>query len=165
MSPPPLPPARAPSNREWAPRRDGGPTRRAATPTCCARERRDGCAFAAQEKHWKITRPEVLISVTGGAQDFVLSPRLKRVFDRGLTSAASSTNAWVVTGGTDTGVMKLVASAFVEYGVTTPLIAVTSYGCVKGREAFDRTLNQSRTYTCAERASATGAPLNPYHTQ
>ena len=79
------------------------------------------------EKHWKMRRPEVVISVTGGAQDFVLSPRLKRVFDRGLTSAASSTNAWVITGGTDTGVMKLVASAFAEYGVTTPLIAAR--GC------------------------------------
>ena len=66
------------------------------------------------EKHWKIPRPEVLISVTGGAQDFVLSSRLQRVFDRGLVSAAASTNAWVVTGGTDTGVMKIVASAFNE---------------------------------------------------
>ena len=66
------------------------------------------------EKNWKIPRPEVLISVTGGAQDFVLSSRLQRVFDRGLVSAAASTNAWVVTGGTDTGCMKLVAQAFNE---------------------------------------------------
>ena len=51
---------------------------------------------------------------TGGAQDFELTPGLKRVFDRGLVNAASSTNAWVVTGGTDTGCMKLVASAFRE---------------------------------------------------
>ena len=117
------------------------------------------------ELTWKLKRPEVLISVTGGAQDFSLSPLLQRAFDRGLASAASSTNAWVFTGGTHTGVMKLVANAFQEYGVSVPLIAVTPLGCVKGRRVFDGARNVSATYSaCAEPATATGAPLNPSHT-
>lgn len=65
----------------------------------------------------KLARPEVLISVTGGAQDFELSPKLQVAFDRGLVAAATTTNAWVVTGGTDTGCMKLVAAAFHRHTV------------------------------------------------
>ena len=117
------------------------------------------------EKNWKLARPEVIISVTGGAQDFELTPRLQRVFDRGLVSAAAATNAWVFTGGTDTGVMKLVASAFERGNVQTPIIGVTSYGCVKGRDAFDGTRSgDPKVYACDEKATFTGAPLNPHHT-
>lgn len=116
------------------------------------------------ERYWKLSRPEVLISVTGGAQDFVLSSRLQRVFDRGLVSAASSTNAWVVTGGTDTGVMKLVGTAFHQYGLSVPLIAFTPHGCVKGRKAFDGARKGFQTYNCDEKAAHDGAPLNPHHT-
>ena len=38
-------------------------------------------------KHWK-ARPSALISVTGGAKDFVLRPRLSEVFSRGLLGGA-----------------------------------------------------------------------------
>ena len=37
------------------------------------------------ELYWKVHRPEVLISVTGGAQDFSLPAPLQRAFDRGAT--------------------------------------------------------------------------------
>ena len=117
------------------------------------------------ELTWKLRRPEVLISVTGGAQDFSLPPNLQRAFDRGLASAASSTNAWVFTGGTHTGVMKLVAAAFSEYSVQVPLIAVVPLGCVNGRDAFEGARKASCPYlACGEKPSATGAPLNPSHT-
>ena len=116
------------------------------------------------EKYWKLPRPEVLISVTGGAQDFELSPPLQRVFDRGLANAATATNAWVVTGGTDTGVMKLVASALVEQHAKCPLIGVTSYGCVNGRTVLEGARLETRTYDDPSAASVSGAPLNRDHT-
>lgn len=117
------------------------------------------------EKYWRLNRPEVFISVTGGAQDFQLSSRMQRAFNKGLVSAASSTNAWVVTGGTDTGVMKLVANAFEEGFVHhVPLIAVTSYGCVNGREVCEGARGERVTYASTQGASVTGAPLNPFHT-
>ena len=75
-----------------------------------------------------------------------LDRKLQSVFDRGLVSAAASTNAWVITGGTDTGVMKLVGNAFNSAGESLPLIGVASYGCVKGREAFDKM--QARRRRC-----------------
>ena len=115
------------------------------------------------EKHWGLARPQVLISVTGGAQDFVLSPKLKHMFNRGLVSAAHSANAWIFTGGTDTGVMKLVAEAIHSHGVKLPLIGVTSHGCVNGRDALECARGSVAKYVNAEPASPRGAPLSPNH--
>ena len=35
-------------------------------------------------KEWKLELPKLLISVTGGAKNFVLHPRLKQVLRQGL---------------------------------------------------------------------------------
>ena len=40
---------------------------------------------------WKLKLPSLLISVTGGAKNFHMRPRLKEVFRRGLMKAADST--------------------------------------------------------------------------
>lgn len=47
---------------------------------------------------WNLEIPNLVISVTGGAKSFVLKPRLKEVFRRGLIKAAKSTSAWIITG-------------------------------------------------------------------
>ena len=65
---------------------------------------------------WKLEVPNLVISVTGGAQDFKLKPRLREVFTKGLIKVAASTNAWVITGGTNTGVMKHVGEAVKNRG-------------------------------------------------
>jgi len=41
--------------------------------------------------HWEMELPNLLISVTGGAQNFTMKPRLKEVFRQGLVKAAEST--------------------------------------------------------------------------
>ena len=46
----------------------------------------------------------MLISIEGGAQDFKLQPRLLKAFRHGLAKVAQATNAWVFTGGGDSGV-------------------------------------------------------------
>ena len=57
--------------------------------------------------HWKVKRPSVLISVTGGATSLKdnVKPKEELVIKRGLGQAVRQTKAWVVTGGTDAGVM------------------------------------------------------------
>ena len=40
---------------------------------------------------WDLDLPNLLISVTGGAKDFQLTPKLKEVFNRGLMKSATST--------------------------------------------------------------------------
>ena len=47
---------------------------------------------------WQLKIPSLVISVTGGAKSFVLKPRLKEVFRRGLIKASKSTSAWIITG-------------------------------------------------------------------
>uniref|UniRef100_A0ABM0LYQ3 Transient receptor potential cation channel subfamily M member 2-like n=1 Tax=Saccoglossus kowalevskii TaxID=10224 RepID=A0ABM0LYQ3_SACKO len=70
---------------------------------------------------WKMDKPKVLISVTGGAQDFFFKDRLKLLFNKGLFKAAVSTGAWIITGGTAVGVMKKVGEAIMEesQGITS----------------------------------------------
>ncbi|KAK7104609.1 hypothetical protein V1264_019300 [Littorina saxatilis] len=64
---------------------------------------------------WKLQCPELLISVTGGAKKFTVLPRLSEILKDGLVRVAINTNAWIITGGTATGVMKLVGEAVEGY--------------------------------------------------
>jgi len=116
------------------------------------------------EKRWRIKKPEVIISVTGSAQDFNLPPQLQRAFDNGLASAATSANAWILTAGTDSGVMKLTANSLHKNGVKLPVIAVTPFGAVNGRHLLEEARGQDIAYTGIEPASFSGAPVNAFHT-
>ena len=113
--------------------------------------------------YWKLIRPEVIISVTGGARNFELSPRLQRMFDRGLVDAARASKAWVITGGTDTGVMKLAANALRSHGVDHPIIGIVPYGCVNNKEVLEG-LKGGTAYYPASSPTSKGAPLNARHT-
>lgn len=42
-------------------------------------------------EQWKLSPPNLLISVTGGAKNFYLKARLKNVFHRGLIKVAQTT--------------------------------------------------------------------------
>lgn len=57
----------------------------------------------------------LVITVTGGAAQFSLSPQLRKVFRRGLVKAAQDSNAIIITGGTNSGVMRHVGKAVQEY--------------------------------------------------
>lgn len=58
-----------------------------------------GLLATFMSKYWHLARPEVLITVTGGAQDFSLTPSQLNSFETGLNSAAKSTNAWIISAG------------------------------------------------------------------
>jgi hypothetical protein len=59
------------------------------------------------ENVWKLPRPRLLISVTGGAIDFPMDPHKQAVLEQ-LLDTARRTNAWIVTGGSRAGIMKYV---------------------------------------------------------
>jgi hypothetical protein len=115
------------------------------------------------EKYWRLRRPDVLISVTGSAATLQLTAGLQRVFDRGLATAAAMTNAWIFTGGTDSGVMKLVGEAMHKHGLDVPLVGVAPWGAVLGRDALEG-CKGSRVEYRAPPPGPNGARLNPYHT-
>eukprot|EP00057_Strongylocentrotus_purpuratus_P015555 XP_011670029.1 PREDICTED: transient receptor potential cation channel subfamily M member 2-like [Strongylocentrotus purpuratus] len=88
---------------------------------------------------WNLTNPKLLISVTGGAQNFPLNRRLKDVFRKGLIKAATSTGAWIITGGIHAGVMKYVGDAVRHHNLATGrsdivAIGIASWGVIKNRE-------------------------------
>ena len=59
------------------------------------------------ENVWKLPRPRLLISITGGAVDFPMDPHKEAVLEQ-LMDTARRTNAWLVTGGSRAGIMKYV---------------------------------------------------------
>jgi hypothetical protein len=97
----------------------------------------------------KYELPRLLISVTGGALNFELSKELEAVLKRGLRKAAEATNAWIVTGGSDCGIMKYTGQAMSEIGdgidktekghaERLPVIGIASWGILRERQVFDR---------------------------
>eukprot|EP00041_Stephanoeca_diplocostata_P039357 m.1618112 g.1618112 ORF g.1618112 m.1618112 type:complete len:2175 (-) comp25376_c1_seq2:5314-11838(-) len=96
--------------------------------------------------------PRLLISVTGGALDFELSKELESVLKRGLRRAAEATDAWIVTGGTDCGIMKYVGQAMSEIGngmidkddmgdepqTIPPVIGLATWGVLRARNVLSR---------------------------
>ncbi len=61
---------------------------------------------------------------------------MKKAFKSGLVKAASSTGAWIITGGTNTGVMRLVGEAVADEYHTTNLVVlgIATWGVIALRE-------------------------------
>ncbi|XP_075245141.1 transient receptor potential cation channel subfamily M member-like 2 isoform X2 [Convolutriloba macropyga] len=66
-------------------------------------------------KHWRLPQPKMIISITGGAGDLRMDKKLKEGLKKGLMKVAVSTGAWMVTGGTNAGIMKLCGEAVHDY--------------------------------------------------
>lgn len=115
------------------------------------------------DRYWKLPKPEVLITVTGGAQDFNLNARLQEAFDVGMVGVAASANGWVFSAGTDSGVMRLVGNAMARYNVKVPVLAVLPWGVCNGRDALRKERGKTANYE-GGKASREGAPLNAHHT-
>nr|XP_035138986.2 transient receptor potential cation channel subfamily M member 2 isoform X6 [Callithrix jacchus] len=75
--------------------------------------------FHLMTQHWGLDVPNLLISVTGGAKNFNMKPRLKSIFRRGLVKVAQTTGAWIITGGSHTGVMKQVGEAVRDFSLSS----------------------------------------------
>ncbi|KAK8731069.1 hypothetical protein OTU49_007785, partial [Cherax quadricarinatus] len=64
--------------------------------------------------YWQLLdphRPQLVISVTGGAKNFQLDGKKKAIFSSGLIKAVKSTKAWLLTGGMYVGIMRSVGEA------------------------------------------------------
>jgi transient receptor potential cation channel subfamily M member 2 len=94
--------------------------------------------FLYNPEGWNLQRPQLILSVTGGAQKFTIPHRMKKAFKRGLIKAAASTGAWIITGGTNTGVMRLVGEAvadeFHKYNQKLTVLGIATWGKIALRE-------------------------------
>ncbi|XP_032880095.1 transient receptor potential cation channel subfamily M member 2 [Amblyraja radiata] len=99
--------------------------------------------YQLMTKYWELDPPHLLISVTGGAKNFNLKPDLRYMFLRGLMKVAQSTGAWIISGGSFTGVMKYVGEAVRLCNMTSTqkekqiiAIGVASWGIVHNRDSL-----------------------------
>ena len=96
---------------------------------------------------WKLPRPSVIISVTGAAsrpefgEEFNENDQLN--FRQGLLKAVQTAKAWVVTGGTATGVMGMVGEMVHEAEDPRDVIClgIATWGIVKNHEVLDEAIN------------------------
>ncbi|KAL1512224.1 hypothetical protein AB1Y20_005487 [Prymnesium parvum] len=130
---------------------------------------------------WRLRRPEVLISVAGAASGPApLEEKEQLVFRRGLLQAARRTRAWIVTGGTEGGVMAMVGRTVRDASEDQQLVClgVTSWGAVLSHEKMEQRGNgkvfayegeaadgaaRQGGEVCG-RGEAARVPLDPYHT-
>eukprot|EP01147_Barroeca_monosierra_P010504 gene10505-2632_t len=89
---------------------------------------------------WNLRLPRIIISVTGGATTFELPPLLDKMIRQGLKKATMSSNAWIITCGTNTGVMKYVGDAIkdVQSHVTSPLIGIAPWSVLNNKSVLER---------------------------
>eukprot|EP00105_Crassostrea_gigas_P046633 XP_019930781.1 PREDICTED: transient receptor potential cation channel subfamily M member 3-like isoform X1 [Crassostrea gigas] len=132
------------------------------------------------EKHWKIMepkRPSLCISVIGGAKSFKLDNKMRETFNTGLIKAAKTTNAWLITTGSNVGVMKAVGNAVSEgqsflwdddrITHTLRLIGIGPWGYVKDRKYLESDGDgcfpvHFKTSNIIQHGKP--VPLNPNHT-
>ena len=74
----------------------------------------DMISYLFSDTGFALPKPKMILSVTGGAKQFSIDEDTKTAFKLGLMKTAKTTNAWIITGGTNTCVMRLVGDAVAE---------------------------------------------------
>ncbi|MCP9260167.1 Transient receptor potential cation channel subfamily M member [Dirofilaria immitis] len=92
------------------------------------------------EKIWGLEPPRLVITVHGGITNFEVQEKLGQVFREGLLKAAQTTGAWIITAGIDAGVVRHVATALDEAGISARMrskvvtIGIAPWGLLKRHE-------------------------------
>ncbi|XP_053926524.1 transient receptor potential cation channel subfamily M member 8 isoform X2 [Cuculus canorus] len=94
-------------------------------------------------QHWHLKTPNLVISVTGGAKNFALKPRMRKIFSR-LIYIAQSKGAWIFTGGTHYGLMKYIGEVVRDNTISRSseenvvAIGIAAWGMISNRESLIR---------------------------
>eukprot|EP00050_Salpingoeca_kvevrii_P012858 m.25176 g.25176 ORF g.25176 m.25176 type:complete len:1412 (-) comp4404_c0_seq1:117-4352(-) len=118
---------------------------------------------------WQLPPPSLLMSVTGGALSFDLPSELDRVVKMGIVQAAQYTRAWIVTGGSNSGVMKLIGDAIqlhqnssqedVVFANRIPVFGIATWGCMEAVDTLQGANGAIRQYEVSD----SGRSLNQHH--
>ena len=89
----------------------------------------------------RLDKPGIIFSVAGGALNQTIDEQTKKCFKLGLMRAAKSTDSWIVTRGTDVGVMQVIGDIIDENMSAQDLkvFGITNYKHVK--EFLDQKTN------------------------
>ena len=127
-------------------------------------------------RFWGLPEPELILDVTGSAQDMLLDQSNEYALRRALTILSKLGNVWVISAGTDTGIMKILGSTIraieSEEEIHIPLVGIVPFGATNNFEmlvahAIDDRNHLELTSGDVEYphtfASREGAALNPNH--
>ena len=84
--------------------------------------------LSAMEHSWGMARPGAIFSVAGGVMNLKMHTVLAQVINMGLAKAVTITDAWLVTGGVDAGVMRLLGGGLRKYGAHAPCVGILPWG-------------------------------------
>ncbi|CAI9735208.1 transient receptor potential cation channel subfamily M member-like 2 [Octopus vulgaris] len=123
------------------------------------------------EKMWSLSLPKLLISVTGGRKDFLLSSHLKEAFGYGLVKAARSTGAWILSAGLHTGVVKYTGKAIYDNESTLTgsnklvTISVAPWNSVRNKDTLKKKDGSwpAEYYITDDESCSRTCPLDPNH--
>uniref|UniRef100_A0A4X2ME05 Transient receptor potential cation channel subfamily M member 8 n=1 Tax=Vombatus ursinus TaxID=29139 RepID=A0A4X2ME05_VOMUR len=99
--------------------------------------------YELMTQHWHLKTPNLVISVTGGAKNFALKPRMRKIFSR-LIYIAQSKGAWILTGGTHYGLMKYIGEVVRDNTISRNseenivAIGIAAWGMVSNRDTLIR---------------------------
>ena len=82
---------------------------------------------------------------------------LAQVLTRGIAQAVSVTGAWVITGGVDAGVSRLLGTGLRKWGCLSPVIGVTPWGILPALRRVE-TRRDTRPNTHALRVCCSRLP-------
>ncbi len=92
------------------------------------------------KNYWQLELPKLIISVHGGIANYGLQPKLKQAIQRGLIKVANTSHIWLITAGTDTGVVKHIGDILREYFPKSRnnvvVIGIAPWGVVNERESL-----------------------------
>ncbi len=66
------------------------------------------------QNHLQLPKPKFIFSIIGGYKNFEIDKEIEKAFKIGLMKAAKTNDTWIITGGIDNGVMRLVGDAVDE---------------------------------------------------
>jgi hypothetical protein len=102
------------------------------------------------EHIWNVKRPRLVLTIVGGADEFQMALGLKDKILGGIMDVAKTMQAWIITGGSDSGIMKYVGEARNKEGTQVPLIGIMPWGVVRGRQGLLATPSDCTTKPPAE---------------
>ncbi|CAF0797780.1 unnamed protein product [Didymodactylos carnosus] len=114
---------------------------------------------------WNLPTPELIISVTGGAKLCNLTREMSNAFQQALISAVLTTDAWIFTGGTDSGVMKEVGNAIDKCRQKNiPCIGICSWYYTTDYEQLEQNRDPTTTTDTNLSEVTESFPLDTNHT-
>ncbi|KAG8515564.1 Transient receptor potential cation channel subfamily M member 8 [Galemys pyrenaicus] len=103
-------------------------------------------------QHWHLKTPNLVISVTGGAKNYALKPRMRKIFSR-LIYIAQSKGAWIFTGGTHYGLMKNIGEVVRDNTISrnseenVVAIGIAAWGMVSNRDSLVRSCDDEEYFS------------------